>query len=163
MNSLLIWNAKLNQMLHNTLDGIGLLLVRVWVAQEFIRAGWGKLAAGPEAPQWFATLHFPIPQAWISANSNWVLAGIGEVVLGGLLLLGLGSRLAALGLLYVTWVAVYTVHFDLGWSGWNQIDTDAGQGFKVPLMIAAMLMVVCAQGGGRYALDVCLPRNERPT
>ena len=102
MNSLLIWNAKLNQMLHNTLDGIGLLL-------------------------------------------------------------GLGSRLAALGLLYVTWVAVYTVHFDLGWSGWNQIDTDAGQGFKVPLMIAAMLMVVCTQGGGRYALDVCLPRNERPT
>ena len=163
MNSLLIWNAKFNQMLHNALDGIGLLLVRVWVAQEFIRAGWGKLAAGMEAPQWFAMLHFPIPQAWFSANTNWFLAGIGEVALGSLLLLGLGSRLAALGLLYVTWVAVYTVHFDLGWAGWNQIETETGQGFKVPLMIAVMLIAICTQGGGRYALDVCLPRHDSST
>jgi len=25
--------------------------------------------------------------------------------------------------------AVYSVHFDLGWAGWNQIETDDGQGF----------------------------------
>ena len=45
------------------------------------------------------------------------------------------------------------MHFDLGWAGWNQIDTDAGQGFKVPLMLAIMLFAILTQGGGQYAAD----------
>ena len=87
---------------------------------------------------------------------NWASAGLGEVVLGGALLLGLFSRLSALGLLFITWVAVYTVHFDLGWAGWNQIEADGGQGFKVPLMLAVMIVSVLLQGAGRLSLDAWL-------
>ena len=75
------------------------------------------------------------------------------MVLGTLLMPGVLSRLAALGLLFITWVAVYTVHFELGWAGWNQIDSDAGQGFKVPLIMAAMLLVIVTQGAGRFSVD----------
>ncbi len=149
MSSPLSWHARVREALQDW----GLLALRLWAGQEFVLAGWMKLRGGGAAPAWFSGLDFPLPHAWMSGTANWWLAGIGELVLGTLLLLGLGSRLAALGLLYVTWVAVYSVHFDLGWAGWNQIDTDAGQGFKVPLMLAVMLFAVLTQGGGRHALD----------
>lgn len=134
-------------------DGLGLLALRIWAAQEFLMAGIHKLSAGWSAPEWFAGLDFPAVIRWLGADVNWAAAGLGEVVLGAALALGLASRLAALGLLFITWVAVYTVHFDLGWAGWNQIEGEAGQGFKVPLMLALMLLAVLTQGGGALSVD----------
>lgn len=158
MTSPTSWRAKA----HNLLQDLGLLALRLWAAQEFIQAGLNKLGGGSAAPEWFAQLHFPFPNSLLGANFNWAAAGWGELLLGAALALGLAPRLAALGLMYITWVAVYTVHFDLGWAGWNQIDTDAGQGFKVPLMLGLMLFAVFTQGGGRYALDTLLCRKCRP-
>lgn len=149
MHFLLSWRAKALEAGRD----LGLLGLRLWIAQEFVQAGLIKLSGGGAAPDWFAGLDFPPVVAWLPANVNWVAAGLGEVVFGAAIALGLFSRLAALGLLFITWVAVYTVHFDLGWAGWNQIDTDNGQGFKVPLMLALMLLAVLTQGAGRYALD----------
>ncbi|WP_347485600.1 DoxX family protein [Vandammella animalimorsus] len=146
--------------LRRLLQDTGLLGLRLWAGQEFIRAGLTKLQGSGGAPEWFAGLDFPFPNSLLSADFNWLAAGWGELLLGAALALGLGSRLAALGLLYITWVAVYTVHFDLGWAGWNQIDTDAGQGFKVPLMLGLMLFAVLTQGGGRWALDRLLLRRH---
>lgn len=138
------------------LDGwrdLGLLGLRLWLAQEFIQAGWVKLAAGPTPPEWFATLMLPWPVSLLGTQVNWLAAGVVECLAGVALLVGLYSRLAALALLFVTWVAVASVHFDLGWAGWNQIETDAGQGFKVPLMLALMLLAILTQGPGRWSLD----------
>ena len=64
-------------------------------------------------------------------------------------------------MLFITWVAVYTVHFDLGWAGWNQIEAEQGLGFKVPAMLAIMLLAVVTQGGGQYALDTFLSKVGR--
>jgi putative oxidoreductase len=149
MTSLTIWRVKALE----RLDGLGLLALRLWVGQEFVLAGITKLSGGVHAPEWFAGLSFPFPLGILGPDLNWVMAGVGEVSLGLLLVLGLWSRFAALGLLYITYVAVYTVHFDLGWSGWNQIETPEGQGFKVPLMLAFMLVAIVTQGSGQYALD----------
>lgn len=139
-------------------DGVGLLLLRLWAGQEFLFAGYTKLSAGLQAPEWFAGLDFPFPLSILSANMNWLMAGLGEVVLSCVLILGLYSRLAAVGLLFITYVAIYTVHFDLGWAGWNQIETEAGLGFKVPLMLAVMLMALLSHGAGRYSLDAIIRR-----
>lgn len=156
MNSPLTWPDWLAEQL----DGLGLLALRLWLAQEFVFAGWTKLAGGLHAPEWFAGLSFPWMLAWLPADANWVAAGLGEVVLGLALALGLLTRVAALGLGFITWVAVYTVHFDLGWAGWNQIDTDAGLGFKVPLVMAVMLLAVFTQGGGRLSLEAWWARRR---
>lgn len=137
-------------------DGWGLLALRLFVAQEFVQAGWMKLSAGLTAPEWFAALNFPPMLAWLGPDLNWIMAGFGEVAFGLAMALGLAGRLAAAGLLFITWVAVYTVHFDLGWAGWNQIETDAGQGFKVPLMLAVMIVTILLQGAGRLSLDAWL-------
>lgn len=135
---------------------IGPLLLRIWLAQEFVSAGLVKLSGGWQAPEWFAGLSFPFPVSLLPVDANWLIAGVSEIALGCLLLIGLAGRLASLGLLFVTWVAVYTVHFDLGWAGWNQIETDEGLGFKVPLMLAIMLMVLACQGMGRWSVDALL-------
>jgi putative oxidoreductase len=135
-------------------SALGLLGLRVWLAQEFFLAGWRKIGGGQwQAPDWFAGLSFPFPVSLLPANLNWVLAGGGEVLLALVLLAGFYGRLAALGLLFITWVAVSSVHFDLGWAGWNQIDTEDGQGFKLPLMIAVMLLALAGQGMGKWSLD----------
>lgn len=134
-------------------NAAALLVVRLWVAQEFVQAGWLKLTSGWHAPEWFAGLSFPWPVAWLPVDVNWVAAGLGEVGFGVALALGLFTRWAAAGLLFITWVAVATVHFDLGWAGWNQIETDMGQGFKVPLMLAVMLVVPLLHGAGGWAFD----------
>ncbi|MFZ1417134.1 MAG: DoxX family protein [Burkholderiaceae bacterium] len=98
-------------------------------------------------------MRFPLPFSLLPASLNWGLVGMTELIFGLALLLGLFSRLSALILLIVTYVAVYSVHFDLSWSGWNQIETEDGLGFKVPLMIGIMLLVVLGQGAGRWSLD----------
>jgi len=141
--------------------GIGSLALRLWVGQEFLVAGLTKLKGGAAAPEWFAGLDFPFPQNLLGPDLNWLLAGVGETVLAIALLLGIGSRIAALGLMYITFIAVWTVHFDLQWQGWNQIETEQGLGFKLPLMLAVMLLAILTQGAGRYSLDAWLGCHRR--
>jgi putative oxidoreductase len=148
MNFLHSFNVKLTQ---KTRD-LGLLALRIFVGQEFLLAGYTKLSGGVQAPDWFSGLMFPFPLQILGPDLNWVTAGVGEITFGLAVLIGFYSRLAAIGLLFITYVAVYTVHFDLGWAGWNQIETDAGLGFKVPLMLAIMLFAIVTQGGGRYSI-----------
>lgn len=145
------WLVRAHETFTRAIDGLGLLALRLWLALEFGLAGWTKLSHGLTAPEWFAGLAFPGPLGWLSADLNWVLAGAGELAGAALLLLGWPVRLAALLLLFIDAVAVWTVHFDLGWAGWNQIETDAGQGFKLPLMIGLMLLALLSQGAGRWA------------
>lgn len=157
MNSLLSLRAKALELIGD----LGLLALRLWVGQEFVLAGYTKLSGGIHAPEWFAALDFPLVVRWLPIDANWVVAGVGELVFGTAIILGLFSRFASMALLFITYVAVYTVHFDLGWAGWNQIETEAGQGFKVPLMLAIMLVAVLTQGGGKYALDAWLRWEHR--
>jgi putative oxidoreductase len=157
MNSPHSWHEKLPEQL----DGIGLLALRIWAGQEFLTAGWTKLSGGLTAPDWFSALDFPPPLHWLTADLNWLAAGMGEMALGLALIIGLFSRLSAIGLLFITYVAVYTVHFDLGLGGWNQIETEQGLGFKVPAMLAIMLLAIVTQGGGPHALDALVSKLRR--
>jgi len=135
------------------LQALGPLALRLWLAQEFLTAAWTKLQAGLTPPEWFAQLHFPAPVGWLPAQLNWWSVIALEGVLGLALLLGLKTRWAAAGLMFVTLMAIASVHFDLGWQGWNQIETEAGQGFKLPLMMAVMLAALWGHGGGTLSAD----------
>ena len=72
-----------------------------------------------------------------------------------LLLLGLGTRLAALGLGAVMIGAIATVHasqgFFMNWSG-----AQAGEGFEYHLLALGLVAVLFVQGGGRLSLDRAL-------
>ena len=148
MNSLHSLHAKLIA----AISDLGLLALRLFAGQEFLVAGYTKLSGGIHAPEWFSGLQFPFPLGLLGPDLNWLMAGTGEILFGLALLVGFYGRFAALGLLFITYVAIYTVHFDLGWAGWNQIDTEAGLGFKVPLMLGLMLFTIVTQGSGRYRI-----------
>lgn len=145
------------------LNAIAPLFLRLWVAQEFFFAGYGKVNYGFTAPQWFADLDFPLGLNLLPADVNWFLAGYGEVIFSILLVVGLAGRFAAVGLLFITFVAVYTVHFDLGFAGWNQIESSQGLGFKVPLMLAIMQLSLLFSGMGKWSVDHLLFKpHENP-
>jgi putative oxidoreductase len=155
-------NASIKQIFqatHTRLNGAGLLLLRLWIGYEFVSAGWIKLQ-DLTPPSWFVGLHFPFPNSLLSSALNWGAAGLIESLMGLALIAGVYSRFASWVLLYVTYVAVYTVHFDLGWAGWNQIETDQGLGFKVPLMLGLMLLTIVSQGPGRFSIDHCCARAD---
>ena len=76
---------------------VGPLLLRVWLAQEFVQAGWIKLSGGWSAPDWFTMLSFPVPVRWLPADVNWITAGLLEVTLGLLLLVGIIILVRAAG------------------------------------------------------------------
>ena len=107
------WTA-LNRVLA---DG-SLLMLRAWLGQEFVWAASHKLRSLGSPPDWFVALSLPWPLPALGASFNWAAAGFGELLLGLALLVGWSTRWASLGLLYITAVAVYAVHFDLGWAGW---------------------------------------------
>lgn len=156
MNSKTTWRGRL----HKHSQDLSLFLLRLWLGQEFLYAASQKWLLGLQPPDWFAQLDFPWPLTWLTPSLNWLAAGVGELVFGLALVAGVFTRTSAMALLFITWVAVYTVHFDLGWAGWRQIETEQGNGFKVPLMIGLMLLVLVAQGAGRWSITAVLHRHR---
>jgi len=84
------------------LDWIGPLAVRLTLGLVFVVTGWGKLHDLGSVTQFFDALHIPAPHA------NAVFVSSVELVGGLLLILGLGTRLAAMLLSGVMVVAIWT-------------------------------------------------------
>ena len=75
-----------------------------------------------------------------------LLAGLVELVGGGLLVLGLFTRPAALGVVIMMAVVVFAVHLPLGFF-WQD------GGFEYPLMWGLIALAIFFRGGGRLSLD----------
>lgn len=95
------------------LDGIGPLLLRLYLAPVFMQAGWNKLANFEQTAQWFGNpdwglgLPFPALMTALAAGTEFF---------GGILLIaGLATRLIAIPLAFTMLVAMFAVHWDNGW------------------------------------------------
>jgi uncharacterized membrane protein YphA (DoxX/SURF4 family) len=108
------------------LDGLPLLLLRIYLAPIFIQAGYGKLRLGDESASMFEKLAAdPNVVAWFG-NPDWglglpapelmgALAGWTEFLGGWLLLFGLFTRFIAVPLMFTMIVAATTAHWEQGW------------------------------------------------
>jgi putative oxidoreductase len=85
---------------------LGPTLARLTVGIVFIGTGWGKLHSIPDVTQYFTELGIPMP------GFNARLAACTEFFGGILLLLGLGTRLAALPLAFTMVIAIITAKRD---------------------------------------------------
>jgi putative oxidoreductase len=126
------------------------LVLRVALAVPFWRSGilkWnGFLRLSDAAVTLFSDefmlhlpggpYHFPVPTAMA------FLSGCGEVLFPVLLVLGLGTRFAALGLLFMTVIVELTVP----------------DGWPVHITWAAMALAIMAYGPGRISADHLLCR-----
>jgi putative oxidoreductase len=124
----------------STMISLGLLVLRVGVgAMMLLGHGWAKLAG-------FGTLSdsFPDPLG-IGSTASLVLAITAEALCSLLLILGLGTRFAAIPLLVTMLVAAFVVH---GGDPWAKKE--------LALLYAVPFLTLILTGGGSWALDSVL-------
>jgi uncharacterized membrane protein YphA (DoxX/SURF4 family) len=94
-------------------DGLGPLLLRLYLAPVMIQAGWTKFAAFENTaawmgnPDWGLGLPFPYLMTALAAGA--------ELVGGIALVVGFATRWFAIPLIITMLVAMFTVHWQNGW------------------------------------------------
>lgn len=126
------------------------LVLRIALAVPFWRSGMLKWAGFLRLNDTAVTLfsdefmlhlpggpyHYPVPAAMA------FLSGCGEITFPILLVLGLGTRFAGLGLLFMTLIVELTVP----------------EGWPIHITWAAMALAIMAYGSGRVSLDYLIGR-----
>jgi putative oxidoreductase len=134
-----------------TEDSLQLLLQRavlalvIWPhgAQKLL--GWYGGAGFSGAMSYFTeVVHVPAPLA--------VLVVLAESLGAIALLLGAGSRLAALGIAATMLGALFLVHLPNGFF-MNWFGNQPGEGFEFDLLALALALPIMVRGGGRASLD----------
>lgn len=139
------------------------LVMRIVMGWEFWESGLEKY----RGENWFAGIQdsFPFPFNVIPADISWFIATWFEIVGGVLLWLGLGTRVVAFSLLFLTFVATAAVHWPDMWTMWTDLlkgysISDQGHGnFKLPLLFVVMLLPLVFNGAGRLSLDELIARG----
>lgn len=90
------------------------------------------------------TVHLPAPIA--------LLVILAESLGALLLIVGLGTRVAALGISAVMLGAVFTTHESVGFF-MNWYGNQPGEGYEYHLLALALSVPLVIAGGGRYAVD----------
>jgi putative oxidoreductase len=153
---LTLWNA-LTARLDGANESIPPLILRLIMGWEFWESGAEKL----HGDNWFADIQsrFPFPFDVIPPNLSWGVATWFELIGAVMLWIGLGTRLFAFILLFLTFVATAAVHWPTMLNMWSDLAkgyaiTDMGHGnFKLPLLFSVMLLPLIFGGGGRLSLD----------
>ncbi len=139
------------------------LPLRLIIGYGFMEHGYAKLARGPDA--FIAILHaMGMPFAELL---GWATIAI-ELIGGLLVLLGAFVPVAALPMLVVLAVAIFTVHLPHGFSSIKLMSYDAmgahfGQpGYETDLLYAAGLIALCMGGAGTWSLDSYWASKRKP-
>ncbi len=128
-----------------TTTSIGLLILRLGVGLMMLMAhGWGKLVGFGDLAS-----RFPDPLG-VGSTTSLILAVFAEVICSLLLIVGLGTRFAAVPLLITMLVAAFVVHADDPWGK---------QEFA--LLYAIPFLTLIFTGGGRFALDTVVKIKRR--
>jgi len=121
------------------LRDLPLLFMRLVLAYGFWTTGMMKWSGIENVASWFESMGYPFP------TLNAYLAAGTEVGGAMLLLLGFGTRLITLPLMFVMLIAIFTVHLS---GGFNAGDN----GFEIPLYYLIMLFGLFVYGAGNYSL-----------
>ena len=133
------------------------LILRVALGMVMFPHGAQKLLG------WFGGPGFSSALAMFSNNLHVpaalaVLVIIGESFGAVGLIVGLGTRIAAFGILCNMLGAIVMVHwpngFFMNWSG-----KQAGEGFEYHLLAIAMSLAIMIGGGGRWSIDRAVEKN----
>ena len=144
--------------------GAGLILIRLLMAYEFGKAGFGKLAGD----NWFDRFqdNFIFPFNVIPADVSWFLATWFEILGAFGILLGLFTRFWACTLIVLSIVAISGVHWPAEWSSLGELwesyrvtKQDGSGNFRVPLLFIAMLTPLVFHGAGKLSLDNVLSKR----
>jgi len=141
----------------NTTDDFTLTILRLILGGVFFAHGVQKALGwfggyGFAATMGFFTqqMHIPAPLAFLAICAEF-LGGIG-------LVLGLLGRVAAFGIFCNMLVAVWMVHFKLGFfANWSGVKK--GEGYEYHLLAIAMALVIMIKGSGALSVDRALSKS----
>jgi putative oxidoreductase len=127
-----------------------LLGTRLWVSWQFLKSGWLKLSSWDVTLELFRSEYqVPLLPPYLAA----VFGTAGELLFPVLLILGLFTRVGALGLFAVNLMAVVSYWHVLG-----------GEGFEAALaqhvLWGYMLAVIALAGAGGISLDALLEKRS---
>ena len=137
---------------------IPLLAVRLLLAWEYWEAGLEKYSG----QNWFSHIkeNFPFPFNIIDVEISWFMATWFEMLGAIAILIGLGTRYAAISLTILTIVATIAVHIPPeGWTSFSDMVSgyaisDKGFGnYKLPLMYLILFMPLIFLGPGKLSVD----------
>ena len=132
----------------NPLQSLFALGARLYVSLQFLKAGYIKVTSWDSTLYLFSNeYHTP----WLSPHDAAVAGTFGELFFPALLVIGLYSRLAALGLFVVNTVAVFSYANVLLAAG-----SEAALGQHV--LWGSLILAVIVYGPGKISLDYLLNR-----
>jgi putative oxidoreductase len=131
------------------------LILRLMLAAIFICQGGLKILKGQGGLSWFDSSEFPLP-SYVQALVAW-----GELACGVALLIGLGTRLASLGIIVIMVGAIYTVTWR---RDFTSLPTSRGflieVGYEYNYAIIAMCTSLIILGAGALSVDYLLWRRK---
>jgi putative oxidoreductase len=133
----------------NALQSPVLLVLRLYWGWSFAQTGWGKLMNLDRTAGFFASLGIPAPKL------NALMAGGTECLGGVLLLLGLGSRLVSVPLVFVMLVAYATADKEAVQALFSDPEKFVT---AAPFLFLLTVVLVFAFGPGRFSLDAWFKR-----
>lgn len=133
----------------SSLQSLVLLGLRLYWGWQFSLTGWGKLTHVDKVTGYFQSLGIPFP------HFNVILAGTTETVGGFLLLLGFGSRLVPLPLIFTLAVAYWTAERD----SLNAIFSDPDKFVSAtPFEFLLASVIILVFGPGLFSVDYLIGR-----
>lgn len=126
-----------------------LLVIRLYWGWQFFLTGKGKLMNLDRTAGFFANLHIPMPKL------NAIMAGSTECLGGLLLLLGLGSRIATVPLIFTMIIAYLTADYDKVQHIFSKPD-DFVSAAEFQFMLTAIIVLLF--GPGVFSLDALIAR-----
>jgi len=146
-------DGKLDGMLTtlgSRMQPVVLLVIRGWWGWSFFLTGKGKLMNLERTTAFFTELNLPLPKI------NAIMAGSTECVGGLLLLVGLGSRLVSVPLIFTMLVAYGTAHREELGKIFSEPEkfTEAA-----PFLFLLASVIVFSFGPGRLSLDALLGKK----
>jgi len=149
IGTLLVEGYALVKRIGTALNWLPPTVARFAVGWIFFQSGWGKLHDLGKVTDFFTQLGLPAPAFQAAFTSTT------EFVCGSLLLLGLGTRLAAVPLIITMIVAIRTAL-------WDQVDSLGALFGLAEFLYIALLLGLATNGAGPLSIDWLLEhRAER--
>jgi putative oxidoreductase len=128
-----------------------LLIIRLYWGWQFFLTGKGKLMNLDRTVGFFTSLHIPAPRL------NAIMAGGTECFGGLLLLIGLGSRIATVPLIFTMIVAYLTADSDKVQNIFNNPDAFVS---AAPFLFMLVAIIVLLFGPGAFSVDALIRKTR---
>jgi putative oxidoreductase len=147
-------NSKIQCFL-KTNDDIGLTILRIGLGLVILPHGLQKTIGLFGGYGFSGTMGFFVGQGIPAPVAFLVILGESLGALG--LIVGLGTRLAALGVAMTMAGAALMVHFENGFF-MNWFGNQKGEGFEYHILALTMAVVLICRGAGKYSFDQTLSK-----